>query len=425
MATVGLDTSALDVSFKEHAGRGIGRYVRELKGYFDRESDAAMSAQAGRGANELVDIAYFDHADIVSDKAVNWLPAGRMTIKQQLLYPVRLGRESRKREIDCLHFPAHMDAPSWSPLPYAVTVLDLIPLICADLYKADSPSWRFALARWFELRGIRNAALVLAISQCTADDVHRLLGVPYERIVVTPLGVDEGFFNAALPDDVPGFDRRFGLDEKRPLLLYVGGIDQRKNAPGMIHALAEVAGRCDRNGTPRPQLLMAGGIQRDKQFPTLLKAIEQHCVADCVLLPGYVADEDLLRLYARADVFLFLSLYEGFGLPALEAMAAGLPLVCSNRSAMPEVVGDAGLLVDPTNPRQAAEAILGLLENKELANDFSRRGVERAKLFPWSQTGLTTLFAYEQLSSSVARPVSPRLSKQEKAVTAVHIGGSA
>jgi glycosyltransferase involved in cell wall biosynthesis len=392
--TVGLDTSALDVGFKEHAERGIGRYVRELKRYLD----SAVPERTNSDGD--FDVRYFDHSDIVSDRAVSWLPAGRMTAKQQLLYPWRLGKESAKRAIDYLHFPAHMDAPSWSPLRYAVTVLDLIPLICADLYKADNPSWRFALARWLELRGIRNASLVLAISQCTADDVHRILGVPYERIVVTPLGVDERFFGASLPADVQAFDSRYGLDSNRPLVLYVGGIDQRKNAPAMIKAIAEAAEKCVANDMPRPQFLMAGGIQKDRQFPVLQRAIEEHGLADCVIMPGFVPDEELLQLYARADVFLFLSLYEGFGLPALEAMAAGLPIVCSNRSAMPEVVGDAGLLVDPTDTAQAAEAIWRLLQNKQLAHHYSEQGVKRARLFPWARTGKTTLEAYARLTGA-------------------------
>lgn len=169
MFTVGLDTSALDPSFKAHAGRGIGRYVTELKKYFDRNDESTLK------------VGFFDHRSLRApswlERSIASLPAGRETVRQQIVYPLSL-KLSRSAAFNVMHFPAHMDAPSWSMRRYIITVLDLIPLVCADLYKADRPGWRYRLARWLEIRAIKNASLVLAISENTARDVVRLLDIP-------------------------------------------------------------------------------------------------------------------------------------------------------------------------------------------------------------------------------------------------------
>ena len=166
--TVGLDLSALNVGFKEHALRGIGRYVSELKSYLDRTRSSSSSA---------IGINYFDYFELANKGAgarfVDRLPLGKLTLKQQLLYPIAFNR----LDCDTLHFPAHMDAPAWGMKNYALTVLDLIPFVLSDLYRAEQPNWRFHFARWLEVRAIKNASLIMAISDNTAHDLHRVLGL--------------------------------------------------------------------------------------------------------------------------------------------------------------------------------------------------------------------------------------------------------
>ncbi|MFM1847578.1 MAG: hypothetical protein RL417_1052 [Pseudomonadota bacterium] len=392
---VGLDTSALDASFKEHAQRGIGRYVRELKSFFDR---------FGATDDGPLRVDYFDHSLFrpppVLDKLIALAPLGRQTLRQQVVYPLYVGGQ-RTARFDALHFPAHMDAPSWSGKRYVLTVLDLIPLICCDLYASVQPGWRFRLARALELRAIRGAAVIVAISENTARDVEHILDIPRERIVVTPLGVDERFFTAPPSSSAEAELRsRYRIPVGRPVILYVGGIDQRKNYRGLIETFAEVLRERGARGETLPVLLVVGKISGDKEYPRLKGVIAHHGVGDAVIEAGYVPEDDLPGLYRLSSVFLFPSLYEGFGMPPLEAMAAGVPVVSSNTSAMPEVVGEAGLLYDPKDVGAGAGAVVRILRDSSLAQRLRELGQARARGFTWERTGRKTVEAYRLLQGA-------------------------
>lgn len=393
---VGFDTSALDAGFKAHAGRGIGRYVRELKRYFDSLSgDAALA------------IKEFSHRDLrgggTLSAVIERLPLGRQTARQQVMVPLELRNGPATAGCDVLHFPAHMDAPAWCTRRSIITVLDLIPLVFAELYRADRPTWRFAFGRWLELRAIRNASLILAISENTARDVVRILGVPRERIVVTPLGVDAGFFAAGrIPaDERDAAAAKYGVAPGVPLLLYVGGIDQRKNAAQLIRCFAALLRDEVDAGRPAPMLLMAGRAHEDAEFPKLARCIADEGVTERVLIPGIVPEDDLLRLYARADLFFFPSLYEGFGLTPLEALAAGTPVVSSNTSAMPEVLGSAALLVDPSDTKACVAGLREVLRNRDLRERLKAAGPVQAALFNWRRTGELTVEAYRRFAHGI------------------------
>lgn len=388
MISVGLDLSALDKGFKSHAERGIGRYAAELKKFFDGIRDDAVS------------VGFFDHNMLHAgflDRLADRAPIGRQTLKQQLLYPFNL-RRGRMRDFSALHFPAHMDPPSWCFVPYAVTVLDLIPLVLEDLYRAEQPGWRFKFARFLENKAIKGAKLILAISENTARDVERILGIPGEKIVVTPLGVDEKFFSgSALEPKLVG--EKYSIPADVPVVLYVGGIDPRKNIFSMLETLLDVRKIKIEAGEPAPILVMAGGIQSQKEWPKVKAKVSALGLDDAVVFTGYVPDEELLALYKLASVFFFPSLYEGVGLPPLEAMAAGLPVVSSNTSAMPEVLGGAAVMVDPRNKRQMASEISSLLSDAPRRERMSQEGRLQAKKFPWRATGEKTLEAYKRLST--------------------------
>jgi glycosyltransferase involved in cell wall biosynthesis len=404
---VGFDISGLDPHFKEHAQRGIGRYVRELKNHFDKVAPQRLEAPAQVG--------YFAHTDFKAGKLLNRLiecaPLGRETLRQQIVYPLRL-RAGLELGFDVLHFPAHMDAPSWSPMPYLITVLDLIPVVCRDLYQTAETTWRFSLARWLELRAIRNAKKVLVISENTGHDVHKILGVPWERITVTPLGVSENFFADISPQQVEELSQRLGLDQTRPSLLYVGGIDQRKNWGYMFEVLARLRERCLATDKPVPMLIIAGRIDRDKQYIRFQAEIDRLKIRDLVKEVGFVSDYDLPILYRTCSVFFFPSLYEGFGLPPLEALAVGMPVVSSNTSAMPEVLGTCALYANPLKAEEGVEALFKILF--EIPDNEEQRLRRRAQAiqFAWSKTGERTLAAYEdyarELAGKSSRLVVPR-----------------
>lgn len=388
---VGFDISALDPGFKCHAQRGIGRYVSELL--------PALTQDLGDG----IEVETFDHKSLIhrgfGASVVNALPAGRTTARQQILYPMKLNSGDMRR-FSFVHFPAHMDAPAWSRKPYVLTVLDLIPLILKDLYRANRPGWRFSFARWLEIRAIQQALFCLAISETTANDLHRLLGVPRDRIMVTPLGVDKRFFDSygkrgcVTADESLELRIRLGIPVGRPILLYVGGHDERKNIRGLIEIAAEVVREAERNGKDVPVLVLAGRVASPKEEERLNVALWDFSMASDTVSLGYVSDEDLQSLYCESSIFLFPSLYEGFGLPVLEAMAAGVPVACSNVSSMPEVLGDTGLTFAPTDVRGGARAVLRLLGDPEASRSLAEAAHLRARGFTWEKTGERTREAY-------------------------------
>lgn len=384
---IALDVSALDPSFRAHAIRGTGRYVSELYRGLTQWSEI--------NSNSLVPLRYAETGrGSFADRMIGMFPAGRHTLRHQIVYPMILSKELTKN-IDLIHFPVHADAPSWCRCPYIVTVLDLIPLIFKNLYAPTKNDLRFKFARWLELSSIKNAAGVFVISENTGRDVERLLKVPRERIIVTPLGVSQELVGMAQNAKWEGLPEI--LRQDRPLILYVGGIDQRKNIAFLLKSFKEVLSNSDYQDDKSPLLVMVGKIDNDLEYPKMKKIIKELGISDSVIETGYVDDRQLALLYKSATIFFYPSLYEGFGLPPLEAMSLGLPVVCSNTSSIPEVVGEAALMFDPTNINEAAQAICTLLSNPEIATELSYKGLERAKLFTWQETIRKSVSGYKQV----------------------------
>jgi glycosyltransferase involved in cell wall biosynthesis len=406
MIRVGFDTSALDPVFKSHAQRGIGRYVKHLADYLQQQ------------CGDEISVDWFDYNNLIQSSAatkmIDLLPVARTTLRQQLLYPLRLNSRALRGSA-FVHFPAHMDGPAWSPKPYMLTVHDLIPLILDRLYRAHRPNWRYEFARWLENTSIKNATMLLAVSETTANDVVRLLGVPRERIAVTPNGVEQGFFELfRLRRDLSSEARlelrnRLGIPLSRPILFYVGGHDERKNIPMVIEIAKEAISECADRGKPQPVLVLAGKVNSERERTTLNTALRNFAMAADTIDLGFVSESDLRALYAESAVFLFPSLYEGFGLPVLEAMAAGLPVVSSNRGALPEVMGDVGMAFDPEDPIAGCRCVLELLLNSEFAERVSQQGHRRAAEFTWERTGRLTVEAYRQAAELLGISREPAL----------------
>ncbi len=407
MISLGLDVSALDVTFKAHAGRGIGRYVSALFGSFKEQFPeiSGMHSLAKGAHSGKVEMGTFTHRDFSlpawGERLIESLPAGRQTVRQQLCYPLQLGRRGKTSRFDVLHFPAHMDAPSWSTIPYIVTVLDLIPLVCADIYQAEVPGWRFRLARWLELRAIRGASMILAISECTARDVERLLQIPAERIRVTPLGVDREFFQERNLSDIEKARVRYGMSAQRPLIGYVGGIDARKNVPQLVRIFSKLLSSWTESDGARPLLFIAGRIESDRNYSALLSLIKELGIAGDVVLPGYVPDEDLRAILQSTNVFVFPSIYEGFGLPPLEAMALGVPVMAQKNSCLPEVLGDNAHWFDAQDLDASSLLLRGLLHNDSLRLSKVAEGKRQAERFTWDRMSSLTYRAYEDYATSV------------------------
>jgi glycosyltransferase involved in cell wall biosynthesis len=399
--TVGFDVSGLNPNFKAHAHRGIGRYVRELARGFSEKSWTNGK------------ILSFDRADLFPqgakqtflDSFTKRSPVGRETVRQQILLPGLLNNPPRNTW-DLFHFPAHMDVPLSLSKPFIVTVLDLIPLRLKELYAPKNP-WdpRFRLARFLEISSIKKANYILTISEQSADDIVELLNYPRERILVTPLGVDAHFFDSAHRENSRKAEIRlkYKLPENAPVVLYVGGIDPRKNIPVLVDAMRRVRGEWPAERGEKPVLALAGSIKNDKHFPALSSYIGGDVSEGAISLLGFVSDEDLPALYASADTFCFPSLYEGFGLPLLEAMAVGTPVVSSDRSCLPGVGGDGALYCDPTDPDALAQKIIETLTDQAQCQAVVERGVTQASKFTWERTVELTLQGYDNAFEYLSR----------------------
>jgi glycosyltransferase involved in cell wall biosynthesis len=239
------------------------------------------------------------------------------------------------------------------------------------------------------------ARRVIAVSQATKQDVVDLFGAAAERIDVVYNGVDAGFCPAPAAE-VEAFRGSAGLPAR--FILHLGTLEPRKNLVRLVQAFAQV--RAHDAGQPPVKLALAGGKGWD--YDAIFAEVARLGLEQEVLFPGYVRDEDLAGWYRAAAVFVYPSLLEGFGLPVLEAMACGAPTVTSNLSSLPEVAGDAALLVDPTSVDALAGALLRLLADADLARELRGRGLAQAARFPWSRTAQETAAVYRRALSQMA-----------------------
>jgi len=282
------------------------------------------------------------------------------------------------RRFDVLHSPA-LTAPLATRAANVVVLADTTWLSVPDMGKGQAATVRLWQAVVPHVA--RRADRVIAISEASARDVTERLGVPRERVDVIPLGYQAA--RRAEPTPEAELRERLGLG-RGPLLLNVAVKKVHKNQMRIVEALPSV-----RSEVPDAELVLAGASTPYEQ--DLRARAEALGVADAVTFPGYVSDADLEGLYAAAAAFVFPSLNEGFGLPLLEAMARGLSVVTSDRSALPEVAGDAALLVDPESSEQIAAATVRLLADAGLRARLVTAGVSRARSFSWSQTARSTL----------------------------------
>jgi len=271
--------------------------------------------------------------------------------------------------------------PKWPGCKTVATVPDLV----FDLYP-QTTKWTGRL--WWKLfarESLRKASQIITHSHSTKSELCRYFGVPEEKIQVLNHYAKESF-RPTLDRTIP---RRYGLPDK--YILYLGTLEPRKNVTTLIRAFALAKQR----GALPHALVIAG--QRGWLYQDIFRTVEQLELKTHVIFLGYVPDDDLPALYSGADLFAYLSWYEGFGLPVLEAMACGTPVLTSNVSALPEVVGDAGILVAPDDPEQAASEMLRVLTDTELRHELSARGLARAALFSQERFARGILQVYEEV----------------------------
>ena len=307
---------------------------------------------------------------------------------------VTVSRAVRRERVDLFHAP-HYVLPLALPCPAVVTIHDLIHLRFPEL---RSPLER-TYARWMIGRATRRAARVIAVSEATARELADRFGVDPQRVEVIPNGVDERFHREVPAAEVEAM--LAALELAPGYLLFVGNPKPHKNLERLLAAVARLAGR---PGGP-PTLVLAGDRDDDSPLPRQIAAAG---LGAAVRRLGHLPDADLPALYRGAALLVQPSLWEGFGLPVAEAMALGVPVIAADRGALPEVAGDAALLVDPEDVAAIAAAIASLLDDPAVRADLAQRGRRRAAGLHWEGAARRTLAVYEAALGGTARPPAPR-----------------
>ena len=309
----------------------------------------------------------------------------------------------RTLDADLFHIPLNA-VPLWMPKPYLVTTHDMSTLLFID-----QSGYRSNLRRFYLRHGLLHADRVIAVSSATRRDVESVLGIPSSRIRVvynapdpvfcapqgSPLAAANGEPFAYPPDTQRVLDR---YHIHYPFLLYVGRTNAQKNIPRLVEAFAVLRGEIQDCPPYRDLRLIIIGDEIARQ-PALRQAVIQSRVEASVRFLGFVPIETLRAFYQLASVFVFPSLYEGFGLPPLEAMACGTPVVCSNVSSLPEVVGDAAVKINPENVFDIARGIREVLLDPDLRRKLVAQGFEQARKFSWERTAREVHQAYLEIAS--------------------------
>ena len=296
--------------------------------------------------------------------------------------------------------------PAWSrPTRLVVTLYDLVPLIMKERYNAD---WGYMATAWIARLGLLGSAhQILTISRQTAEDAMERLSIPAERITVIESGVSDRFSSLVRSREEGESILHSSLPKVRPrFLLYVGGVDYRKNLEGAIRAYAELPSQI----RDAHQLVIACNLAPHLRFSLRVFAQGLGIESRNLLLTGFVSDRDLAALYRSCELFVFPSLYEGAGLPILEAMTCGAPVAASGTSAMPELLGDLEATFDPADPIDIARAVRDVLETPGKLEALRERSGRRVELYTWERVAARTLEGYERaleipLESQVVRPL--------------------
>jgi glycosyltransferase involved in cell wall biosynthesis len=288
--------------------------------------------------------------------------------------------------VQVLHAPS-LAVPPKSGKPLVVTIHDAAPWLFPETFTARG--------RWFHRAGARAAAQradrVIAVSQAAAGELDAHMSLPSERIRVIPEGVDQPYL-VPDPETISEARHRYRLGDV-PYVLWVGSLEPRKGVGTLVAAMARLA--LGGGGTPPADLVLAGypGWQNSR----LIAAEDKARLGPAFHQLGRLPEVELQALYAGATVFAFPSIHEGFGLPVLEAMAAGVPVVASDIPAIREVAGDAAVLAAPGDADAWAEALEGVLGSTPRQVQLARAGRQRAALFPWTMTATATIEVYEEL----------------------------
>src|SRR5438128_3803970 len=305
------------------------------------------------------------------------------SIRRRRWWAVGLPLYLRKASLDFFH-GTNYEVPLWSKRRSVLTIHDLSILLHADTHRAD-------LARRARRRlplMTRSASRIITATECVRREISEHLHVKLDRVTVTPYAPRSGF-QVVSAEQANHTKQRLGIEDE--FILFVGTVEPRKNLLALVRAFDQIL----RQRSRRPQLVVVGaeGWLTDELFAF----IKESSISDRLRLTGYLDDDDLRALYSSCTVFVYPSIYEGFGLPPLEAMACGAPVIAGNIATFQETLGSAAELVEPNDVEALARSMVEILDDEDRRRTLSRRGLEQAAKFSWERTARLTLEVYREV----------------------------
>ena len=338
------------------------------------------------GKADEISLIHYERSDDPIYSQVNDIIIPEKPLK--LTSAIGIPQAIKNADIDILHVPVH-----WynqitpfvlnREIKKVLTLHDLTPILFPEMHTRETNlTWKSSL------KFIKNRTNVMICdSISTKNDCIKLLNIPEKRLRVIPLSADEQYKPLKNKKQIHDeLKQEYNIDT--PFILFVGTLEKRKNVPTLLKSFYKLK-KCK----IEHKLVIVGG--KGWKYTKIFDLIEELNLKDDVIFTDYVTDEYLVKLYNAADLFVYPSLYEGFGLPPLEAMACGCPVITSNTSSLPEVVGDAGIMIDPNDIDSLTESMHKILTDNELRKEMSRKSLERAGMFSWKKTTKETWDVYE------------------------------
>lgn len=382
---------AINGHFMEMPGSGTGQYLRNLLRAIGRLD----------GINEYLILsphAVADEPETPSTFTWQSVPVGRASrggenVEKVFWEQHTFPSAARRGHARLMHIPHFAPPVRRQGIPTVVTIHDVIELRLPEYRTSPSA----ALYGQLVAKAARGVDMVITVSEHAKLDIMEVLGVPPDRIRVVLNAPGPQFRRTLDAQRLAGIRAKYGLHER--FVLYVGGLDSRKNVAGLIAAFAAVYHEI---GDPQLQLFISGKsaqLGTSAVFPDWRPMVRTLGISDNVIVE-YVPDDDLPLMYSATSCFVYPSRYEGFGLPPLEAMACGAPVVCSERTSLPEVVGRAGILVDPEDTDALGGAIKRVLVSPEVRDDLRARALARSRQFGWDQVAVDTIAVYTEVGNA-------------------------
>lgn len=291
--------------------------------------------------------------------------------------------ENFVKDIDVYHSVNNFSFPC-KDSKLIFTVYDLTPILFPKYHKDNVVKLSKHFNKFFH-----SSNKIISISESTKNDLINYLNIPEDKIKVIYLAAEEGFYQIKDKEKIKPVLDYYGIT--KPYILYVGTLEPRKNIENLLRAYFKLS----KNIKDEYLLVLAG--TKGWKYEPIFKLIKELTLESNIIITDYVKHNDLPLLINGASLFVYISFYEGFGLPVLEAMACGIPVITSNTSSLPEITGDAGILVDPKNVEEISFSIQNVLENSYIQKELSIKGIKQSKKFSWEKTALLTLETYKSL----------------------------